>query len=89
MLDNKLSKRQEDLFIDVYKTCLGSILGSKKVSNLDSMVINSAVDIAATIAMNSVELLMDKYEMKSMKDIKDKLINTRADKPLDYPEITD
>ena len=89
MLDNKLSKRQEELFLDVYKTCLGSFVGSDKMSEIDSIRINAAVDMSATMAMKSVELLMDKYEMKSMKDIRDKLANTRPSELVDYPEIAE
>ena len=89
MLDNKLSKRQEDMFIDIYKTCLGAFIGSDKMSEMDSIRINAAVDMSVTIAMKSVELLMDKYEMKSMKDIRDKLANTRPSELVDYPEITE
>lgn len=89
MLDNKLSKRQEELFLDIYKTCLGSFIGSDKMSEMDSIRINTAVDMSATMAMKSVELLMDKYEMKSMKDIRDKLANTRPSELVDYPDISE
>ena len=89
MLNNKLSKRQEELFIDIYKTCLGSMIGSEKSNCLDNLKINSAIDISATIAMKSVELLMDKYEMNSMKYIKDKLNDTRPNEPVVYPEISE
>jgi hypothetical protein len=89
MINNKLTNIEKDLFFDIYKTSLAAMLSSKKVDELDCYNINGAIDIAATIAMKSVELLINDngLDIKNMKDIVNELKNKRPSEPIDYPVI--
>lgn len=89
MINNQLSKEEQDLFLDVYKTSLAAMLSSKKIDELDCYNINGAIDLAATIAMKSVDLLINVNNgiYRDMKDVVTDLKNRRPSEPIDYPEI--
>ena len=89
MIRNRLEINEEEFFLDIYKTSLAAMLSSKKLDELDCYNINGAIDMAATIAMKSVDLLMDvkTARLKTMNDIINKLSNTRPSDPVDYPDV--
>ena len=85
MINNFLTDEQKVLFLDIYKTVLGARLSCNQCP--DSIDRNTIILDATLFAMKSVELLMDNNELKSMKDIVEKLSNERIDKPSDFPNI--
>jgi hypothetical protein len=88
MLNNYLLNNQKELFLDIYKTVINAELSANK--DIDSMVLNQMISDAATIAMKSVELLIDDYDcFKPMKDVVNIIQNTRPDKLFEFPEIVD
>ena len=84
-MTNKLSDYQKEVFMDIYKTSLNTILSTNQFPN--SISINAAISDSATIAFASVELLTDGDELRNPSDIIKMLNDRRSDEPIEFPQI--
>lgn len=82
---NHLTKKQEEFFLDVYRTSLGALLSTH--DKMDAIGYNSVINDAARIAAKSVDLFMAGFGMKPMDEIIDKIENTRIDTPFEFPKV--
>ena len=80
-MTNKLSDYQKEVFMDIYKTSLGTNQFPNSIS------INAAISDSATIAFASVELLTDGNEFRNPSDIIKMLNDRRSDEPIEFPQI--
>ena len=84
-MTNKLSDYQKEVFMEIYKTSLGTMLSTNQYP--DSISINAAISDSAKIALATVELLTDGDELRNSSDIIKRLNDRRSDEPLEFSVI--
>ena len=84
-MTNDFSDYQKEVFMDIYKTSLGTMLSTNQ--HPDSISINAAISDSAKIALASVDLLTDGDELRNPSDIIKRLNDRRSDEPLEFSVI--
>ena len=86
-LNNRLTERQQNVFLDIYKTVLHAEMSNPVIQDFDSECFKYTICDALRIAMNTVNLLFDKNgEFKSLDSIKSGYSNM-YDKFTRFPDI--
>lgn len=86
-LNNRLTERQQNVFLDIYKTVLQAELSNPIIHDFDSESFKYTICDALRIAMHTVNLLFDKNgEFKSLDSIKSGYSNNH-DKFRCFPDI--